>query len=114
MRENNLKVGDIFHDSWGYNMTLNVFIKVIKISPTGKTAICKLVNSKWISGDKGYTGRVIPTNEENKDEPEFRLRICGEENITLRGTYPLNKKPFRLATFLKVKEGEDFYENHMD
>ena len=36
-------VGKTLHTSWGYNMTINEFCKIIEVSPTGKTCKCRMV-----------------------------------------------------------------------
>lgn len=45
----------MFYTSWGYDQTNYDYVIVDKVSPTGKTAICRL--AKW--EDKGAEGHCI-------------------------------------------------------
>ena len=102
-------VGKVFYASWGYDQTQNDFVKVIRVSPTGKTAYCKMVGNKRV-GDSA----VEPTETFGN---EFALRI--EEyngRKLLRGSYPYcanatnpNDDSKRLDTFWEYK-GEPVYE----
>jgi len=119
---NKLKVGDLFQTSWGYDQTQYNFLKVVKISPSGKTCRCKMVHHKIISVELQYDNR---TATEECFGPAFRLKVeqpthrhSWDDKITLRGSYPflsnyrgddeyfLNSK--RLDTFNRVEAGKTY------
>ncbi|MBO7527303.1 MAG: hypothetical protein J6T74_05320, partial [Clostridia bacterium] len=62
-----VKVGDIFSFSFGYDMTINQYYKVL--STKGKKAQVVEIGKKWVSGDPGYTGEVVPVPDREIDEP---------------------------------------------
>ena len=98
-----VKVGDIFSFSFGYDMTINQYYKVL--STKGKKAQVVEIGKKWVSGDPGYTGEVVPVPEREIDEPITAL-IKDDGNIRVKmygkyyTAYPDSGKPS--------------YENHMD
>ncbi|HUV72166.1 MAG TPA: hypothetical protein VMW25_04100 [Clostridia bacterium] len=112
-----VKVGDKFYTSWGYDQTQVNFLKVIEVSPSGKTVLCKMVHSKD-TGEMGVHKSLAPLDE-TMGQP-FRLKIdiweghSDENGIYLRGSYPFchdadpNSK--RLATFYQCEEGKSYYE----
>lgn len=46
-----LRVGDILHESYGYDMTINKFYEVIALSPSGKTCTIQPIHKITIKGD---------------------------------------------------------------
>lgn len=98
-----VKVGDIFSFSFGYDMTINQYYKVL--STKGKRAQVVEIGKKWVKGDPGYTGEVIPDPDNEVDEPTTAL-IKDDGNIRVKmygryhTAYPDNGSPS--------------YENHMD
>jgi len=38
-----IKAGDYFYTSWGYDQTNIDYLVVVEVSPTGKTASCRMV-----------------------------------------------------------------------
>jgi hypothetical protein len=48
-------VGKMLHTSWGYNMTINNFAKIIEVSPSGKTVVCRMLTKE---GFNGFAGEV--------------------------------------------------------
>lgn len=105
-----VKVGDILHTSWGYNMTHNDYAKIKEISPTGKTVKCVMVSNTKIDGG-GFAGREKP-NENAEISPEFRLRV---NDSGFKGSYyfcaPNSGK--RMGYF-SPWDGKDDYYNTMD
>ena len=98
-----VKVGDIFSFSFGYDMTINQYYKVL--STKGKRAQVVEIGKKWVKGSPGYTGEVIPDPDNEVDEPTTAL-IKDDGNIRVKmygryhTAYPDNGSPS--------------YENHMD
>jgi hypothetical protein len=107
-----LKEGDIFYTSWGYDQTQYNFIKVIEISKTGKTCLCRMVHLK----SREPAGKTLE-KEEPGTEPfgdKFRMKIYkGEKEIILRGSYPFIdghvKTSTRLDSFSKHKLNKKYY-----
>ena len=109
--ENKIKIGDIFHHSWGYNMTHNVFIQVVEISKTGKTATCRKLINKVTEGD-GWTGEETTIKGDFNEQEPFKMRIQGED---LRGSFPYcgSGESKTLGSFWRW-EGTPKYYNYMD
>jgi hypothetical protein len=80
----NLK-GRIFYHSWGYDQTNIDFVQVVDMSPSGKTAICRMMGKK----DHSF-GHVLPDSVHGQS---FKLRVResqynGETEHRLVGSYP--------------------------
>lgn len=114
-----VKIGDLFYTSWGYDQTNYDYIVVVGISPSGKTAICQRTSHKHL-GDTEPMGQAFIQKPINKPfGDKFRLRIeYHEDRIYLRGSYPyihtgLKDDGTRLDTFFKVKDDKQvFYETN--
>lgn len=79
------KVGDYHRHSWGYDQTNIDMCVIVEVSPTGKTALCRMVRTIHL----GETGaEEIVTPGEAYGDP-FRLQIRGD---CLKGSYPLFAK----------------------
>lgn len=103
-----VKVGDIYHRSFGYDMTLNTFYKVLSVR--GKKAQVVEVGTKWVSGEQGYTGSVIAVPE--KEIPDTITTALIRTDNT-------NEPKLRIQDFSKYEtfykwDGKPCYENHMD
>jgi len=96
-------VGDIFSFSFGYDMTINQYYKVL--STKGKRAQVVEIGKKWVKGDPGYTGEVIPDPDNEVDEPTTAL-IKDDGNIRV--------KMFGRYHTAYPDSGKPSYENHMD
>ena len=59
------RVGDILCCSWGYNMILVDFYKVVKITPSGKSISVVGMGSECVEGEAGYSGFVMPSQYED-------------------------------------------------
>lgn len=72
-----LRVGDILHESYGYDMTINKFYEVIALSPSGKTCTIQPIHKITIKGDaySPYGSEVVP-------QTEGEDRFCGEPNLS--------------------------------
>lgn len=98
-----VKVGDIFSFSFGYDMTINQYYKVL--STKGKRAQVVEIGKKWVKGDPGFTGEVIPDPDNEVDEPTTAL-IKDDGNIRV--------KMFGRYHTAYPDSGKPSYENHMD
>ena len=56
-----IKVWDLFHRSWGYDMTHNDFFQVTAIK--GKKVYVRPIAKKTTSGDAGYTWEEMPVKD---------------------------------------------------
>ena len=110
--KNHPLIGKILHTSWGYDMTINEFCKVLEISPTGKTVKCRMVSKEGFNGLQG----PVSAGKECYG-PTFRLKIDGENH--LHGSYPYivkntkEESSFHMGYF-SVHNGGTVFENHMD
>lgn len=116
-----ISVGDVFETSWGYDQTNYDFIIVVSISPTRKTAMCKLAR---VSTIRQETQHNVQKPVKEGFGFEFRMKIQKDNNgneLTLRGSYPYcssevyRGKPkeecgYRLDSFSKVNEDQEFWE----
>lgn len=108
-----IRKGDVFWTSWGYDQTNYDFIVVESLSPSGKTATCRMARLAQNESD-GYTLAQIP--KADGYGKTFRMRIQERydgTDIELRGTYPLGDGSYgRLDTFYRHKQGKVYYETH--
>lgn len=106
-------IGKVFETSWGYDQTQYEFIKVISVSPSGKTVKCKRVTTEIINEESstGYDAKK-PTTETFGDE--FRMKVdFWRDELHLRGSYPychdgLMKTGTRLDTFSEVEKDRTY------
>lgn len=106
-----LKKGDIFETSWGYDQTNYDFIAVLGISPSGKRVLCQRTSSLHMG----------TSSQCNVQEPifqpfgeKFYLIPYGDNgHIGLKGSYPFlhtGEGSKRMGYFSKVRQGEQFHE----
>jgi hypothetical protein len=115
-----VKVNDLFYTLWGYDQTNYDYVIVKSISPTGKTAYCKIAQCEHIASHE----------QSNEQKPIkkgvgglFRLKIeyDNEGKPRLRGSYPfcfaevmqkqnIKDCSFRLDTFWYAEENQTFLE----
>ena len=109
-----LKKGDLFYTSWGYDQTNYDYIVVLEVSKTGKTAKCRRTSCL----NMGTSG------QDNVQEPIFHpfgdiftmyIRTGYKGDLQLKGTYPfLNcgemARGTRMDSFWRHKEGKQYFE----
>jgi len=108
-------VGCMLHTSWGYDMTINEFCKILEVSPTGKTVVCQMLYKEGFNGFQG------PVKAGKKTYgPKFRLRVKDYGTWkSFNGSYPFivrenkEKSSMRMGYF-GLHNGGEVYENHMD
>jgi len=111
------KVGDILWDSWGYDMTINDYCKIIALSPTGKTILCRMVK-KVVKDDNGLGGgRSYATDEEYGDTFRLWIRCYDGKRLYFVGKYPycqsgLKKNGMKEGSFTLWKGGEDYFNTY--
>ncbi len=112
-------VGKKLHCSYGYNMTINNFAKIIEVSPSGKTVKCKMVHTITNGQEFGGNGKAKAGSKVHG--PEFRLHVRNNNTwMAFVGSYPFivqgNRKEqcsYRKGYFSFAHDGE-YYENHWD
>lgn len=108
-------VGQIFYESWGYNMTHNDFVEVV--SETDKSVMVRMIGNTKLTGG-GYTGDEIP-NKDVVSNGTFRLlkrvQTWGDGGVYLKGSYPFcsDSTSKRMGSF-RVWSGRPVYYNTVD
>lgn len=114
-----VKVGDIFHASWGYDMTINDFYEVTALSPTGKTCTLRHLCMTTISGSPYAPGGALvrPATGEHRfrGKPLMRKHVNARNWSHGTGVY-INVDESRTAFLMSERDltCEGFYENHLD
>lgn len=97
--------GKVFHYSFGYNMTINVFAKVIK--KTAKGYICQELKGLCVKGSYD-SGSVRASNEFSEDSKPFLM--TKKRNDKYNYEYWTGKNHH----WTLVEQDQTFYENHWD
>lgn len=91
-QNNDIKVGDIFYSSWGYDQTNIDYYKVVSISPTKKTVKIIRICSKTLENTGFMSERVVPNpdsvyletewinNQPVKVKKEYRATVRTDRN----------------------------------
>lgn len=80
-----IRVGDYFYTSWGYDQTNIDYLIVVGISPSGKTARCRMVSPIHV-GSQGTDDILMPGTPTG---PEFQMKVRAiGDRLSLRGSYP--------------------------
>ncbi len=96
------RTGQYYYTSWGYDQTNIDYLVVVKVSPSGKTAICRMAHPIRL-GEQGHEDVFMPGEGWGI---EFQMKI--REDGNLRGSYPFCsiQDSRRLDTFYPVKLGD--------
>jgi len=111
-----IKKGNLFYTSWGYDQTNYDYVAVIEVSPTGKTVKCR--RTSYFNEGVSNSGTC------NVQEPvycpfgeTFRLQVrsgcCNSNEVSLVGSYPFlhtGEGSKRHGYFSKVSKGDQFHE----
>lgn len=95
--EADIKLGDYFYTSWGYDQT-NIDYMVV-VSVTAKTCICRMVSPIHV-GESGQEDVLTPGTAYGES---FRMQISGLNSLT--GSYPFCQGSKRRDIFQKTKLG---------
>lgn len=95
-----IRKGDYFYTSWGYDQTNIDYCVVVDISPTGKTVLCRMVNPINV-GSQGVEDILMPGTAYGAS---FKMRV--RANGHLRGSYPYCQGNKRLDSFLPTSLSE--------
>lgn len=110
-----VKIGDIFHSSWGYSMSLNSFYRVVKV--TKKSVYVVEVNPVRV-GFNGWEGHWTLRPDEDwscvrNEEPSrfvVKLNTWNKKNIPY-----ICPSSSEMAMLLRGDDFKrEFYENHLD
>ena len=102
-----VKVGQLFYTSWGYDQTNYDFLIVESISPSGKTAICRMAEASGPANNS--MGQILTAHQAPYGE-SFRMKISSwEGRLELRGSYPYTQGDKQLRSFWSVEPGKTFY-----
>lgn len=109
---NQLKKGDIFYTSWGYDQTNYDYIVVLEVSKTGKTCKCQRTSSIHM-GETAQTNVQEPVFCPFGDVFTMRVGSSYKGSLSLRGSYPFchdGKGSKRLDGFSRHIEGKQYHE----
>lgn len=99
--EADIKTGDYFYTSWGYDQTNIDYLVVVAMSATGKTAKCRMAEAIHI-GVSCQSDVLMPGVACGET---FQMKVSGKESLT--GSYPFcNNTSMRLGHFSKTTIGE--------
>ena len=101
-----VKPGDYYYTSWGYDQTNIDYIVVVGVSPTGKTATCRRADAINV-GESGQSDVLSPGVACGDS---FRLKVMPDG--TLRGKYPycIGHTSRRFGYFQPTQVGAIHYE----
>lgn len=102
-----IKVGDVFYDVHGYNMTWYNFYKVIGFKGQ-KTVVFAQIEKKQIDGCMGMYGSVIPVDQYFYHD--YRNTGIVEKIVKEGGKTPV----FKGGNLYRHVAGRTYYENHLD
>lgn len=102
-----IKVGDIFYDVHGYNMTWYNFYKVIGFKGQ-KTVVFAQIEKKQVDGSMGMYGNVVPVDQYLYHD--YRNTGVVEKIVKEGGKTPV----FKGGNLYRHVAGKTYYENHLD
>lgn len=114
-----VKVGDIFYGSWGYEQTNIDFLKVIKLSKTGKTCQVIGIGQKTVQATSDMSETVAPDPENEIFGTISTVKITQRDysydrvsvpEIVLRGSYYYCNDSKHLGSLYRYKH--PMYQSH--
>jgi len=100
-------IGKILYTSWGYNMTLVDYCKIIE--ETEKSVRCVMIDKTIENDNGGGSGRCYPIIDEVISKP-FLLR---KKDNCFKGSYPFSGESKRMDYFNEY-DGKGNYYNTWD
>lgn len=104
-----IEVGEIFYDSWGYNMTIIDFYKVVRLTPAG-AEVRGLGQTEVAEGF--LCGTTTPTETLTERHGVLRARSHGALVGTIKGLYKDSDSTRRV--YLSKWDGQPKHFNHCD
>ena len=102
-----VKVGDIFHCSWGYDMTINDYYQVVGLTPSGKSVKVRKLNKETVYSGEYFSGREMPIKDDFKSEKIKTHRL----QTSYMDTPQIKISDYSWA---RMWDGASSYFNHMD
>jgi len=122
VKKDQVKVGDLFYTSWGYDQTNYDYLIVVSVSKTGKTVKARMAGCENVGYETGVNIQK-PVKEPFGDIFQMKVKASyfDKDDIMLRGSYPYlcdgkiivderGKHGLRLDTFSRVEEGRTYDE----
>lgn len=107
-------VGDILRSTWGYDMLINDFYEITKVSPSGKTVNIRPIRTVTISGDPHHGGAQVRPDTDNPDRFIGR-EITGKRLKTTGGRTAVRIDDYRNAYLMAEADFAHTYtEDHLD
>lgn len=103
----NVEVGDIFHCSWGYDMTINDYYQVVDITPSGKSVRVRKLNKELVNTGDYFSGREMPIKDSFSSDHVRTLRL----QTSYMDTPQIKISEYSWA---RLWDGVSNYFNHMD
>ena len=102
-----VEVGDIFHCSWGYDMTINDYYQVVGLTPSGKSVRVKKLNKQYVVAEEYMSGREMPLKDDFASDYVRTLRLQ---------TSYMDTPEIKITNYswARLWDGESNYFNHMD
>ena len=102
-----VKVGDIFHCSWGYDMTINDYYQVVDLTPSGKSVRVRKLNKETVKYGEYFTGREMPIKDNFATDNIMTKRL---------GTDYMGQPDIKITSYswARLWDGESNHFNHMD
>lgn len=106
-------VGKILHTSWGYDMTINNFAKVVGMTPKGVKCVmigARVVDDYGKGDGKAFADPSIVTS------PVFVLKVSKDTmgNPMIKGSYPFCDNSKRKGYFTITDSAKGHYHNTWD
>ena len=98
-------VGSILVDSWGYDQTNIDYYKVVSVSPSGKSVMVVKVGQKMVEGSEGFMSESVLPNPESVFGDPFRALLRFKDDG--RFYYAVGKG----RSFMK-DDGKPSYQSH--
>lgn len=102
-----VKIGDIFHCSWGYDMTINDYYQVVDLTPSGKSVRVRKLNKELAKSGEYFSGREMPIKDDFASDNVRTLRLQ---------TSYMDTPEIKITSYswARLWDGESNYFNHMD
>ncbi len=102
----NIKAGEYFVTSWGYDQTNIDYLVVASISPSGKTAYCKMADAINVGGSEQQDALIPGTSYGDT----FPMKITGKDSLT--GSYSYCRGSKKMGYFHKTALGDVQYQTN--
>ena len=110
-----IKAGDYFYESWGYDQTNIDYLRVESVSPSGKSAMCKM--ARQIVIEAHLTSDSISPGETYGAPFRMMVRFAEwreDRDLYLKGSYPFveNYGSRRMGSFHSCAKETTHYQTN--